>query len=466
MLLTLTSRTAPATDLGFLLHKNPENVRSVDLAFGTAHVVWPEASEERATVAVLLEVDAVGLVRRGRARGESALADYVNDRPYVASSFLSVAIAKLFGTAMAGKSEDRPELVDAPLALEVRIPVLPCRGGEPMLRRLFEPLGYGVAAATIPLDERFPEWGDSRYLDATLEVRAPVRRVLEHLYVLLPVLDDAKHYWVAQDEIEKLLRKGEAWLGEHPDRDLITRRYLRYRWGLTREALARLSEEDQADADPDAAAAEHDREERGFEDQVRLRDARIGSILAALRAAGARRVLDLGCGDGRLLQALMRDGQFERIVGMDVSATALALAGRRLHIDTMSPKQHERLELIQGSLTYRDRRLEGHDAAVLMEVVEHLDAERLGAVERTVFAEARPSTVIVTTPNVEYNVRFEGLAPGSLRHRDHRFEWTRSEFREWAGGVAERNGYAARFLPVGAEDPEVGSPTQMAVFGR
>jgi 3' terminal RNA ribose 2'-O-methyltransferase Hen1 len=466
MLLTITNRTAPATDLGFLLHKNPANVRSVDLAFGTAHVLWPEAGDDRATVAVLLEVDPVSLVRRGRGRGESALADYVNDRPYVASSFLSVAIAKLFGTAMAGRSEDRPGLVDAPLDLEVRIPVLPCRGGEPLLRRLFEPLGYGVGALPIGLDERFPEWGDSRYLDATLEVTAPVRGVLQHLYVLLPVLDDAKHYWVAEDEIEKLLRRGEDWLGEHPERELITRRYLRYRFGLTRAALARLSEEDQADADPDADSAAHDREERTFEDQVRLRDARIGSIMASLRSAGARRVIDLGCGDGRLLQALMRDGQFERVVGMDVSAQALAVAGRRLHVDTMSPKQRERLELFQGSLTYRDRRLEGHDAAVLMEVVEHLDPERLGALERSVFAEARPPTVVVTTPNVEYNVRFEGLAAGSLRHRDHRFEWTRGEFRAWAGGVAERNGYSARFLPVGTEDPEVGSPTQMAVFSR
>ncbi|HEY7282633.1 MAG TPA: 3' terminal RNA ribose 2'-O-methyltransferase Hen1 [Actinomycetota bacterium] len=465
MLLTITSTTPPATDLGFLLHKNPANVRSVDLSFGRAHVVYPHATDVRCTAAVLLEVDAVSLVRRGRARGDSTLADYVNDRPYVASSFLSVAIAKLFGTAMAGRSDDRPELVDADLELEVRVPVLPCRGGEPLLRRLFEPLGYGVAATPLPLDERFPDWGDSRYLHATLTCRLPVRRVLEHLYVLLPVLDDAKHYWVAEDEIEKLLRRGEAWLGDHPERELIARRFLRYRAGLTRAALARLSDDDPGE-DPDARTREHDREEQGFEDQVRLRDQRIGTIVAALRASGARRVLDLGCGDGRLLQALLRDGQFERVVGMDVSAAALAVAGRRLHLDTMAPRQRERVELLQGSLTYRDRRLEGYDAAVLMEVVEHLDPDRLGALERSLFDTARPATVILTTPNVEYNARFEGLATGSLRHRDHRFEWTREELRAWAGGVADRNAYSVRFLPVGTEDPEVGAPTQMAVFSR
>jgi 3' terminal RNA ribose 2'-O-methyltransferase Hen1 len=465
MLLTITSTTPPATDLGFLLHKNPANVRSVDLSFGRAHVVYPEASDARCTAAVVLEIDAVSLVRRGRARGDATLADYVNDRPYVASSFLSVAIAKLFGTAMSGRSDDRPELVDADLALEVRVPVLPCRGGKPLLRRLFEPMGYGVVAIPLPLDERFPDWGDSRYLDVTLRTTMPVRRMLEHLYVLLPVLDDAKHYWVAEDEIEKLLRRGEAWLGDHPERELITRRFLRYRSALTRAALARLSDED-AEADPDADVREHDREERAFEDQVRLRDQRIGSIVAALRSSGARRVLDLGCGDGRLLQALLRDGQFERVVGMDVSAAALAVAGRRLHLDTMTPRQRERVELLQGSLTYRDRRLEGYDAAVLMEVVEHLDPDRLGALERSVFGSARPATVILTTPNVEYNVRFEGLAAGSLRHRDHRFEWTREELRAWAGGVAGRTGYEVRFLPVGQDDPDVGAPTQMAVFSR
>ncbi len=465
MLLSITSTTPPATDLGFLLHKNPANVRSVDLSFGRAHVVYPEATGVRCTAAVLLEIDAVSLVRRGRARGDATLADYVNDRPYVASSFLSVAIAKLFGTAMSGRSDDRPELVDADLSLEVRVPVLPCRGGGPLLRRLFEPLGYGVDAAPLPLDERFPEWGDSRYLDVTLTARMPVRRMLEHLYVLLPVLDDAKHYWVAEDEIEKLLRRGEAWLGDHPERELITRRFLRYRSELTRAALARLSDED-PEADPDAAAREHDREEGAFEDQVRLRDQRIGSIVAALRSSGARRVLDLGCGDGRLLQALLRDGQFERVVGVDVSAAALGVAARRLHLDSMTPRQRERVDLQQGSLTYRDRRLEGYDAAVMMEVVEHLDPDRLGALERSVFGSARPATVILTTPNVEYNVRFEGLAAGSLRHRDHRFEWTREELRAWAGDVADRTGYSVRFLPVGPDDPEVGAPTQMAVFSR
>jgi 3' terminal RNA ribose 2'-O-methyltransferase Hen1 len=464
MLLTITNATSPATDLGFLLHKHPANVRSVDVSFGRVHVFFPDASEERCTAAVLLDVDPIGLVRRGRGRSPFALAQYVNDRPYVASSLLSVVISKVFGTALAGRSGDRPELVDAPLELSAHVPVLPCRGGGALLGRLFEPLGYGVESTAIPLDPQFPDWGDSVYVDARIEASTSVRALLNHISVLLPVLDDDKHYWVGEDEIDKLLRRGGDWLASHPERELIAERYLRHRSSLAREALARLLDEDQAD--PDAEAVTASRHEAALERQVSLRDRRIAAVLTALADAGARRVLDLGCGDGRLLAALLRDGRYEEIVGVDASMAALAAASRRLGLDEMSPRQRDRVRLLQGALTYRDRRLAGYDAAVLMEVIEHLDRGRLAALERSIFAEARPGHVIVTTPNVEYNARFERLGPGALRHPDHRFEWTRTEFAAWAGGIAERAGYRVRVLAVGAEDAGVGAPTQMAMFSR
>ncbi|HYT80418.1 MAG TPA: 3' terminal RNA ribose 2'-O-methyltransferase Hen1 [Actinomycetota bacterium] len=466
MLLTLSTTHRPATDLGFLLHKNPWAIRSIPLSFGMAHVFYTEASEQRCTAALLLEVDPVALVRgrKGSTAPSAALAQYVNDRPYAASSFMSVALAKLFGTAMGGRSADRQELADTPIPVEVHIPVLPCRGGEEALRKLVEPLGYEVTSSPIPLDERFPEWGMSRYLDATFTAKSRVAEVLNHFYVLLPVLDDEKHYWVSSDEIDKLLRRGGDWLRTHPERELITRRYLRYQGRLTREALARLLEEDHPD--PDLEEARHDREEDQVEERIGLRDQRIGTVLAALRAAGVRKVVDLGCGGGRLLQALLRDVSFERIVGVDVSYAALERAARRLRLEQMSLKQRERIELLQSSLTYRDRRLEGYDAAAVVEVIEHLDPPRLGAFERNLFGAARPGIVVLTTPNIEHNVRFEGLPAGSLRHRDHRFEWTRAQFRDWATRTAEAYGYSVRFVPVGPDDPEVGPPTQMAVFTK
>jgi 3' terminal RNA ribose 2'-O-methyltransferase Hen1 len=190
------------------------------------------------------------------------------------------------------------------------------------------------------------------------------------------------------------------------------------------------------------------------------------AILAALHASGAARVLDLGCGQGQLVQALLKDVRFTEIVGVDVSVRALTIAARRLRLDRMGERQASRVKLFQGSLAYTDHRLKGYDAAVLSEVVEHLDLPRLPALEYAVFGSARPRTVLVTTPNVEYNVRWETLPAGHARHGDHRFEWTREEFRAWAEAVAGRHGYGVEFVPVGPDDPEVGPPTQMAVFHR
>ena len=377
---------------------------------------------------------------------------------------MSVALAKVFSTAMSGRSKERPELIDELIPLEVQLPVVPSRGGEGLLRRLFEPLGYNVEASAIPLDVTFPEWGDSRYLAVRLKGIKKLKHLLEHLYVLLPVLDDDKHYWVGAEEVEKLLRRGGEWLASHPDRDLITNRYLRHDRQLAREALSRLQEDDPVD--PDVVAQVQDEEEAAVEKPLSLNQQRLDAVVRAITEAGARRVLDLGCGEGRLVQALLKASSIDYVIGLDVSHRSLEFAARRLHLDTMTPRQRARVELLQGSLTYRDRRLEGFDSAAIVEVIEHLDPTRLDSFERSVFAHARPSRVVLTTPNAEYNVKFETLPAGTLRHRDHRFEWTRAQFSAWVGDVAERNGYEVLISPIGPLDDEVGPPTQMAVFSR
>ncbi|MGW7050474.1 3' terminal RNA ribose 2'-O-methyltransferase Hen1 [Streptomyces sp. NPDC054887] len=472
---TTGNQERPATDLGFLLHKHPDKAQTFSTSHGTAHVLYPEASAERCTAALLLEVDPVALVRRGKGKGrggspDSALAQYVNDRPYAASSLLAVALSTVFKSALQGVCAARPERAAAPLPLRVEVPALPARGGAELVTKLFAPLGWTtVSAEPVALDEQFPEWGDSRYVQLVLEGELRLADALRQLYVLLPVLDDAKHYWVAPDEVDKLLRAGEGWLADHPEQKLITSRYLSRRWSLTRQAMERLELVRLAEADDleveeidNAVDETTDTDER----PVPLAERRREAILQALEATGATRVLDLGCGQGQLVQALLKNTKYTEIVGVDVSVRALTVASRRLRLDRLGERQAERVKLMQGSLTYTDKRLKGYDAAVLSEVVEHLDLPRLPALEYAVFGSARPRTVLVTTPNVEYNVRWESLPAGHVRHGDHRFEWTRAEFRAWAERVAERHGYTAEFVPVGPEDPEVGPPTQMAVFTR
>lgn len=461
MILTISTTHHPATDLGFLLMKHPDNVHETSLPFGKATVFYPEATEERCTAALMVEVDPVELVR-GKGGAAGLQDQYVNDRPYAASSLLSVALGRAFGTAMGGRSKHRQELADSALPLEATISPLPARGHRDLLERLFAPLGYEVSAERIALDPSRPDWGDSPYVQLAIKGTVKLSALLTHLSVLVPVVDNSKHYFIGQDEVDKLLRKGEGWLDTHPERDLIVRRYLKGFRSLVTAAMAGLEEAVEPEA-PEAAA-ERDAVEDALERPLRLNDERLDRVAAEVKQAGATSVVDLGCGEGKLLQRLISERGIARIVGVEVAPKVLARAADRLRIENMPDLQRRRIELLQGSLVYRDDRLGGFDAAAVVEVIEHMEADRLPAFEAAVFAHARPGTVIVTTPNREYNVLFEGLGGEKLRHPDHRFEWTRSEFEGWAKQLAERNGYTVRFEGIGPAHAEHGSPTQMGVF--
>lgn len=509
---TTGSAESPATDLGFLLHKHPGKVQRFTTSHGEAHVFYPRADDEVCTAALLLDIDPIDLVRKGRGNGRGrggspdfALSQYVNDRPYAASSLLAVALRTVFRSAMKGDCPLRPELPGQVRPLRIELPAVPANGvaasgtpadgvpgsgGPAMTARLFEPLGWRVEATAVPLDEAFPEWGESRYVRLVLSSDTMrLADALQQLYVLLPVLDGAKHYWVAPDEVDKLLAAGEGWLAAHPERALITRRYLSRRWSLTRVAmerleLARLAEADDREVEevdnavddrpdddtPDTPDTPETPETRSAPEQVEqprppsLAEQRRTAILTALRDTGAARVADLGCGQGELIGELLKDARFTGILGVDVSARALQVAKRKLRLERLPERQAARVTLAQGALTYTDARLKGYDAAVLCEVIEHLDLPRLPALEYAVFGAARPRAVVVTTPNVEYNVRWESLPAGRARHADHRFEWSRAEFAAWAEKVAAAYGYTVELRPVGPQDPEVGPPTQLALF--
>lgn len=463
MLLTITTTHAPATDLGYLLHKHPGKVQVFSQTFGEAIVFYPEASAARCTVALLVDLDPLHLVR-GAGMVDGPLTQYVNDKPYAASSLLAVAIADVFRSAMAGRCADKPELPAMALPLQVTMPVLPCRGGPDLLRGLFEPLGYQVHAEVLPLDTQFPEWGDSPYFRVTLSARITLQSLLTHLYVLLPVLDNDKHYWVGDEEVDKLLRHAGDWLSAHPLKEVITRRYLKHQAGLVRQALERLEVVDGNEEDDEGVLSPLATRETELERPISLNLQRMATVLAETAAIEAESVLDVGCGSGKLLALLAKQRGIVRVCGMDVSSRALELAEARLA--RLAPTQRERVTLLHGSLTYRDRRLQGFDVATCIEVIEHLDASRVGALERTLFEFARPAHVVLTTPNHEYNVLFPSLGDGAFRHADHRFEWTRYEFSSWANAVAQRHGYAVWLSGIGHEDATLGMPTQMAVFTR
>jgi len=462
MLLTITYTGQDTTDLGFLLHKNPYRPQVFELNHGRAYVFYPEASSERTTAALLLDIDPIDLTRGKVGSTEWGLFDYVNDRPYVSSSFLGTAISSVFRSAMLGRGDSHQALSDTPLNLTATITMLPCRGEQEKLKSVFEPLGYEVEFETFVSDEAFPDWGESMYVNLTIKGLVRLRDLLRHIYVLIPVFDKQKHYWVGADEVEKLLRHAEDWLPDHPEKEYITGRYLNRRHSLVSMAFERLATTNAADGE--VLVAEGEDAGKSADEKLTLHNQRLGSVVAALKSCGAKRVIDIGCGEGHLLRLLVKEHQFTSIVGVDVSHVALERASNKLKLESAGDYVRERVQLFQGSLTYRDERFAGYDAACIIEVIEHLDIPRLAAFERVLFEFAKPPTVVLTTPNREYNANYERLLDGERRHSDHRFEWTRAEFRDWATRVSETHGYTVRFSEIGDAKEDCGAPTQMGVF--
>ena len=470
MILTLTTTTQPATDLGYVLVKHPDKLREVDLSTGKAYVFFPEATEARCTAALLVDMDSVGLTRRGE---NPSLADYVSDRPYAASSFMTVALSKVFRSAMSGTCKDRPELAAKPFPLEINIAALPCRGGDVLVRRLFEPLGYTVPPTEVQVaDEQFPEWGNSPYLNVTLKHEGVlVKDALLQLYVLIPVLDDDKHYFVGDDEVKKLVEHGAGWLDRHPERELITRRYLGGKGALVRDAQEQLGP-----VAVEEETAPSDEAEPKVEERLSLNKQRINFVVETLTHTafngGLKSVVDLGCGEGKLLLALFNTSQFTKLAGVDVALRPLQIAKwkirKALRSDkpcTMTGDPNGLIQLYHGAATYRDARIEGFDAVTATELIEHLDPYRLEMFERVVFERIRPRCAVVTTPNVEYNCLFLDMKT-KLRHRDHQFEWTREEFILWCETAGARYGYSRLWQGIGTADEKHGPPTQACVFIR
>ena len=373
---------------------------------------------------------------------------------------------------MSGKCDKNQELADTPINLTACVHMLPCRGTEELPKEIFEPLGYTVETKTSILDEKFPEWGDSSYIDLTISGTVTLANLLNHLYVLIPVFDKQKHYYVSADEIEKLMKHGEGWLANHPARNKIVNRYFSMRRSFAHKAIDRLIESEPVDAeDLDAENDEETENEPAVPNEIKekrisLNTRRLEAVRSAVVESGATSVIDLGCGECKLTSMLLEEKQIKRVGAADVAVRALEKAKQNLRYDRMPPYKKEKLTLMQASLTYKDPRFSGYDAACLVEVLEHLDPMRIPAFERVVFEFAVPHTVIVTTPNKEYNTNYEWLSEGNLRHNDHRFEWSRDEFAKWTEHICQTFGYTVERSEIGDVDEEFGAPTQMGVFRK
>ncbi len=451
-------------DLGFLLHKHPDHMHERDLSWGKAYIFFPEIEETYAKAVLYLDIDPIGLVRGRSAHGQALLAQYVNDRPFTANSFLSVAIAKSFGQSMAGKSKERQDLADQKLLFEARIVPLSVSGSKQIVHDLFEPLGYEISLEPI---NKISSDAERNLFDLSIKSETSLEELLNHLYILIPVLDNTKHYFVGHDEVENLLLKGQGWLEKHPQKELVIQRALKYRKGLTNIALSRLAEIENEEQDIDQEINEHkDKAEETLEKPIRLHDLRLDAVAEKLKSLNVRSVIDLGCGEGKLLKRLIKEKNFEHIVGVDASISTLERAAEKLYLKNASENIRKRISLMQGSVTYADKRWQGFEAATLVEVIEHIDQSRLSALERSVFGVAEPDIVIITTPNREYNALFENMPKDKFRHPDHRFEWTRAEFQAWAKCITEKYNYTVTIDALGPEDETHGAPSQMGVFTR
>lgn len=457
MLLTITMNGTNTQELGYLLHKNPYRAQSFDLSFGKAYVFYTEVTDSRTTAALLLDLDPIDLARGKLGSKDGGLFDYVNDRPYVSSSFMSTAINRVFSTAMNGKCAKRQELADSALDLEAVVYELPVRGDKELVKEVFEPLGYDITIRESILDEKFEQWGESCYVDLTIKGKVKLSALLDHLYVLIPVFDKQKHYYMSEEEIDKLLRHGGQWLRDHPKKNTIIRRYFDMKHGYANKAIARLleaeSETDREESEAQSDAAEQER-------RIPLNTQRMEAVRDAVLQSGAASVLDIGCGEGRLTSLLLSERQIRRVTAADVSVSVLERAKQKLNIDRMPSYQRDKLTLIQASLLYKDKRFEGFDAACVVEVIEHMDEARIPLFERVLFGSSKPKTVIVTTPNKEYNENYRTLENGTLRHKDHRFEWTRAQFSAWCSHICDEFGYTVRYMDIGDADEKLGTPTQ------
>ncbi len=442
MILNFNVKGENADKISFLLHKSPNKLHQFSLGFGSAYVFYSKYERNDVSFSLLVDIDPIDLVR-GKNKNSQGIFDYVNDRPYATSSFLCSAIAQVFSTALSGRSKEYEHLVKEEMEFKVEVVSLKVKTNLIMLNKIFDPLGYELEIKSHLLDEKIFGEEESNYVDLILKNKLTLQSVLQHLYVLIPVFDNNKHYFVNNDEVEKLLSKGGDWIDVHPEKDFITSRYLNSKFIDAKKLESLFSKE----------------QNKMIEERKKnsLNSQRLSQVTDVIESLNIKSLVDLGCGEGKLIKELLNNTSVEKILGVDISINVLKKAARKLKYDTVKDK----IELVQSSAVYYDERFTEYEAICLIEVIEHIDEQKLYLLKENVFNLVKPKYVIITTPNVEYNTVYE---LDGYRHSDHRFEWSRSEFRLWCEEICNQYNYDVEYFSIGEEMETVGNSTQMGVF--
>lgn len=445
MQLTIRATGENVKAISHLLSKNPNNLYERNHKGHLVRLFYSEFTEERVEVTIFVTPDPIELMQKGSNTYD--ITHYINDREFAVSSIFTSFIRSALGTALNGQpKEEYIKWVDYRFPFTFEFGPVASTLSDQHIKDLFEPIGYEVAITRPEIHYAIDLKDKSSARFLALSGSQTLQDALRHLFVLIPVIDNYKHYFIDEKEIEKLERYGEGWLEGHPLRDMIYRQALRFK------EIYSLVE----GSNPDAAADQPAK-------KVRLNDLRYEKIVETAQSLDPKTIVDFGSGEGKLSVRLAFMDGVKEILAVEPSEAENLKAKRRFDKAKEVPGFVEP-KTLWGSLFYYDERLKGKDLIVLCEVIEHIDEQRLPKAMDLILHQYAPKSFIITTPNREYNDVYD--MEDHFRHDDHRFEWTREEFQTWCKERNHQHLYELEFFGIGEEHPSQGFPTQMCVFKR
>lgn len=453
MQLTIKAIGENSRVISYLLSKNPSNLYDRDEKGSRVRLVYTAFTEEETELLIYVTPDPVELVRNSPNTFD--ITQYINDREFAVSSLFCSYIKSALATALNGKpKDDFIKWVDYKFDLILGFGPVASDLPDAVIESIFTPIGYEVKIERGITDYSFKlkSRSSARYINLT--GRQTLQNAIRHLFILIPVLDNYKHYYMDKSEVDKLERYGTGWLDDHPMRDLIIKRALKFKELISEVASPKKEDLLQGDSEPVEES----------EIKVRLNEQRYQTIVDIVTKLPQKEtVVDFGSGEGKLSVRLGFIPGVKEVLAVEPSQVSQLRAIRKID-KVRSSEGFVAPTQVWGSLFYFDTRLCDKDVMILSEVIEHIDEYRLAPIIETVFAQYSPKTLIINTPNYEYNVVFE--MKDNLRHSDHRFEWTREQFSLWCKELGARYNYSVNIGGIGEEDTDHGFPTQIAIFSK